>query len=62
MPPRARVVVAGPLKDTYGLYSARTEQFALGSLLYFIVYGHKPYEDTERELSQSEFNRRFSQM
>ncbi|EER29792.1 kinase domain containing protein [Coccidioides posadasii C735 delta SOWgp] len=62
MPPRARIIVAGPLKDTYGLCSARTEQFALGSLLYFMVYGHEPYEDTDRELSRSEYDRRFGEM
>ncbi|KAI2032329.1 hypothetical protein LOZ48_002457, partial [Ophidiomyces ophidiicola] len=62
IPPRARIIVAGPLKDTYGLCSARTEQFALGSLLYFMVYGHEPYENTERELSRSEFDRRFGEM
>lgn len=62
MPPRARMIVAGPLKGTYGLCSARTEQFALGSLLYFMVYGHEPYEDTERELSRSEYDRRFGEM
>ena len=62
MPPRARIIVRGPLKDTYGLCSARTEQFALGSLLFFMVYGHEPYEDTERELSRSEYDRRFGEM
>ncbi|PGG96768.1 serine/threonine protein kinase [Helicocarpus griseus UAMH5409] len=62
MPPRARMIVAGTLKNTYGLCSARTEQFALKSLLYFMVYGHQPYEDTERELGRSEYDRRFGEM
>ncbi|GBF63043.1 hypothetical protein TMEN_5664 [Trichophyton mentagrophytes] len=43
--PWAMQPVAGPLQGTYGLCSARTEQFAVGSLLYYMVYGPKPYED-----------------
>lgn len=43
----ARLIPAGPLKDTYGLCGARTEQFAAGSLLYFMVYGHEPYDELD---------------
>lgn len=47
--PWALRLTAGPLKGTYGLCSARTEQFAVGSILYFMVYGHKPHEDINLE-------------
>jgi serine/threonine protein kinase len=57
LPPRARPILAGPLKGTYGLCSARTEQFALGTLLYFMVYGYEPYDDII--LSPAEWDRRF---
>ena len=57
LPPRARPILAGPLKGTYGLCSARTEQFAVGTLLYFMVYGHEPYDDII--LSATEWDRRF---
>ncbi|EEP79471.1 predicted protein [Uncinocarpus reesii 1704] len=58
--PWAMRLKAGPLKGTYGLCSARTEQFAVGSILYFMVYGHKPYEDTNQ--SGLELERRFEEM
>ncbi|KAJ5378191.1 protein kinase domain protein [Penicillium cataractarum] len=45
---------------TYGLCSARTEQFAVGTLLYFMVYGHEPYDDII--LSAAEWDRRFWEM
>jgi len=57
LPPRSRPILAGPLEGTYGLCSARTEQFAVGTLLYFMVYGHEPYDDIE--LSTAEWRRRF---
>ncbi|EEQ29298.1 protein kinase domain-containing protein [Microsporum canis CBS 113480] len=60
LPPRARPILAGPLKGTYGLCSARTEQFAVGTLLYFMVYGHEPYDDVV--LSAAEWDRRFWEM
>ncbi|KAK9860165.1 hypothetical protein MYU51_010503 [Penicillium brevicompactum] len=60
LPPRAQPLRAGPLQGTYGLCSARTEQFALGALLYFMVYGHEPYDDVI--LSGGEWDRRFGQM
>jgi serine/threonine protein kinase len=60
LPPRARPILAGPLKGTYGLCSARTEQFAVGTLLYFMVYGHEPYDDII--LSATEWDRRFWEM
>ncbi|KAJ5217360.1 hypothetical protein N7468_010368 [Penicillium chermesinum] len=60
LPPRARPILAGPLKGTYGLCSARTEQFAVGTLLYFMVYGHEPYDDII--LSAAEWDRRFWEM
>lgn len=58
MPPRARPILAGPLKGSYGLCSARTEQFAIGTVLYLIVYGHEPYDDID-DLSPVEWDRRF---
>lgn len=60
LPPRAQPLLAGPLQGTYGLCSARTEQFAVGTLLYFMVYGHEPYDDVI--LSGGEWDRRFGQM
>lgn len=60
LPPRAQPILAGPLKGTYGLCSARTEQFAVGTLLYFLVYGHEPYDDTE--LSLTEWETQFGHM
>ncbi|KAJ5120800.1 protein kinase domain protein [Penicillium bovifimosum] len=59
-PPRAKPILAGPLQRTYGLCSARTEQFAVGTLLYFMVYGHEPYDDVI--LGASEWDRRFGEM
>ena len=53
-------LTAGPLEGTYGLCSARTEQYAVGSILYFMVYGHKPYEDIN--LDGPELERRFEKM
>ncbi|KAI9375600.1 hypothetical protein BJX61DRAFT_549123 [Aspergillus egyptiacus] len=60
LPPRAKPILAVPLKGTYGLCSARTEQFAVGTLLYFMVYGHEPYDDII--LSAAEWDRRFGEM
>lgn len=60
LPPRAQPLLAGPLQGTYGLCSARTEHFAVGTLLYFMVYGHEPYDDVI--LSGGEWDRRFGQM
>ncbi|EEP81870.1 predicted protein [Uncinocarpus reesii 1704] len=58
--PWARQLTAGPLRGTYGLCSARTEQFAVGTLLYYMVYGHEPYEDIS--LDGPELGRRFENM
>lgn len=60
LPPRAKPILAGPLKGTYGLCFAKTEQFAVGTLLYFMVYGHEPYDDIV--LSAAEWDRRFGEM
>ncbi|KAB8259964.1 kinase-like domain-containing protein [Aspergillus pseudonomiae] len=60
LPPRAQLIRAGPLEGTYGLCSARTEQFAAGTLVYFMVYGHEPYDDIV--LSAKEWDRRFGEM
>jgi serine/threonine protein kinase len=61
--PWARELVAGPLKGSYGLCCARTEQFAVGSLLYFLVYGHEPYEDLDlANQNPGELSRRFGRM
>ncbi|KAL4967336.1 kinase-like domain-containing protein [Aspergillus stella-maris] len=64
LPPRAMPILAGPLKGTYGLCSARTEQFAVGTLLLFLVYGHEPYDDdyTLSDVNTAEWDRRFGQM
>ncbi|RDW83578.1 uncharacterized protein DSM5745_03904 [Aspergillus mulundensis] len=63
--PWARKLIAGPLKGSYGLCSARTEQFATGTLVYYMVYGCEPYEDelgpTEYD-SLREVGRRFSRL
>ncbi|KAK2735828.1 hypothetical protein FQN57_001105 [Myotisia sp. PD_48] len=54
--PRARLLNAGPLEGSFGLCSARTEQFALGTLLYFLVYGYEPYDNLD--LCPKELDRR----
>lgn len=58
--PWASKLMAGPLKGTFGLCSARTEQFAVGSFLCYMVYGHKPYEDINLDGSEVDF--RFNRM
>lgn len=61
--PWARELNAGPLKGSYDLCCARTEQFALGTLVYFMVYGHEPYENIDlANQNPGELNRRFSHM
>ncbi|GAB1195937.1 hypothetical protein APSETT444_005202 [Aspergillus pseudonomiae] len=60
LPPRAQLIRAGPLEGTYDLCSARTEQFAAGTLVYFMVYGHEPYDDIV--LSAKEWDRRLGEM
>lgn len=40
---------AGIDKGTFGYYGARTESFAIGSLLYLMTRGHEPYEMEEFE-------------
>ncbi|EZF95451.1 hypothetical protein H113_04144 [Trichophyton rubrum MR1459] len=58
--PWAARVSGGPLQGIFGLCSARTEQFALGSMVYFLVYGHEPHE--EKSLEEPELIRRFDGM
>ncbi|KAF3896467.1 Hormonally upregulated Neu-associated kinase [Trichophyton interdigitale] len=58
--PWAARLSGGPLQGTFGLCSARTEQFALGSMVYFLVYGHEPHE--EKNLEGPELIRRFDKM
>ncbi|KAK2873756.1 hypothetical protein FQN49_002102 [Arthroderma sp. PD_2] len=61
--PWARKLADGPLKGSYGLCSARTEQFAVGTLLYFMVYGHEPYEDIDlAKQNPGELSHRFEHM
>ncbi|KAJ5789284.1 uncharacterized protein N7518_006295 [Penicillium psychrosexuale] len=61
--PRAMKILAGPLKGTYGLCSARTEQFAVGTLLYLMLYGYEPYDDIDsREWVESGGPDRFANM
>ncbi|OAL35064.1 hypothetical protein AYO20_05779 [Fonsecaea nubica] len=43
--PWARVLADGPDKGSFGTCGPRTEQFAIGSVLYMMLYGHEPYED-----------------
>ncbi|KAL9103188.1 MAG: hypothetical protein Q9163_001754 [Psora crenata] len=45
--PYARVLgpEAGSQKGSYGVYSARTEQFAIGSIAYLVTRGYEPYEN-----------------
>ncbi|KAJ6441547.1 branched-chain amino acid aminotransferase [Purpureocillium lavendulum] len=52
-PPWARVqgTEAGQDKGTFGTHGPRTEQFALGSILYTITRGFEPYEE-ERDSAQ----------
>ncbi|KAM5442933.1 hypothetical protein MferCBS31731_001805 [Microsporum ferrugineum] len=59
MEPWAIKLSSGPLSNTYGLTSARTEQFAVGTFLYMMVYGHEPYEDIHLEEDPIELRRRF---
>jgi serine/threonine protein kinase len=58
--PYARVLNHGPNRGGFGLCGARTEQFAIGSILFFMLYGHEPYEDTC--LSGDEVGNRFQDM
>lgn len=61
--PWARTLPAGPLAGSYGLCGARTEQFAMGTLLYALVFGYTPYEDIGLEdADPAEFDRRFQNM
>ena len=58
--PWARMLPDGPLKGTYGLCGARTEQFAVGTLLYNMVYGYQPYDDIDlKNQDPEELERRF---
>ncbi|KAJ5087201.1 hypothetical protein N7456_010817 [Penicillium angulare] len=60
-PPRAMIIPAGPLGGKYGLCSARTEQFAVGTLLYYMSYGFEPYDDI-LNIEHDEMYRRVSNM
>ena len=48
-PPYARLqgAEAGSGNSTFGLVGARTEQFAIGSVFYYLTRGHEPYEDAQ---------------
>lgn len=48
-PPYARVqgTEAGEDRGTFGLLGPRTEQFAMGSVFYYMTRGHEPYEDKQ---------------
>lgn len=48
------MVPPGPLKGTYGLCGVQTEQIAVGTVLYVMVYGHEPYEETDLKNQESE--------
>lgn len=59
----ARMLPAGLLKGTYGLCGARTKQFAVGTLLYNMVYGYQPYDDLDlKNKDPKELERRFQDM
>ncbi|OJD13177.1 serine/threonine protein kinase [Emergomyces pasteurianus Ep9510] len=61
--PWARKIPAGQLKGSYDLCGARTEQFAVGTLLYYMVYGQEPYEDIDlKNQDPKELDRRFQAM
>lgn len=51
-PPWARVlgVEAGDECGTFGTYGARTEQFAIGSILYCLTRGHEPFERDDPDI------------
>jgi serine/threonine protein kinase len=46
-PPWARFlgIEGGSEEGTYGLYGPRTEQFSIGSILYYMTRGYEPYEN-----------------
>ena len=48
-PPWARVLgpEARSEDGTFGVYGARMEQFAIGSVLYYMTRGYEPYEDED---------------
>lgn len=50
-PPWTRVQgsEAGVSNGTFGVYGPRTEQFAIGSLLYYMTRGFEPYENDRIE-------------
>ncbi|PGH08878.1 hypothetical protein AJ80_07750 [Polytolypa hystricis UAMH7299] len=51
------------MEGTYGLCGARTKQFAVGTLLYFMLYGHEPYEYLDlKDQNSEELDRRFQDM
>lgn len=58
--PLAILTRGGPLSGSYGLCGARTEQFAVGSILYFMVYGHEP--DDDPNIDRLELCERFNRM
>lgn len=43
---------AGKDKWTFGLIGPQTEQFAIGSVIYYLTRGHEPYEGTSVSRSQ----------
>lgn len=43
---RAQGPEAGEDEGTFGLMGPRTEQFAIGSVFYYLTRGHEPYEDS----------------
>ncbi|EFE31571.1 uncharacterized protein ARB_01471 [Trichophyton benhamiae CBS 112371] len=59
-PPWARVlgVEAGEDAGSFGLYGARTEQFAIGSVIYLMTRGYEPYENEDPGLDIVDLFRR----
>ncbi|KAM5457436.1 putative protein kinase C [Microsporum audouinii] len=59
-PPWARIlgVEAGDDAGSFGLYGARTEQFAIGSVIYLMTRGYEPYENEDPGLNIVDLFRR----
>ncbi|GBF64961.1 hypothetical protein TMEN_7678 [Trichophyton mentagrophytes] len=59
-PPWARIlgVEAGEDSGSFGLYGARTEQFAIGSVMYLLTRGYQPYENEDPDLNIVDLFRR----
>ncbi|EEQ35006.1 protein kinase domain-containing protein [Microsporum canis CBS 113480] len=59
-PPWARILGVEAVDDagSFGLYGARTEQFAIGSVIYLMTRGYEPYENEDPGLNIVDLFRR----